>query len=77
MSENLDYADNITLAAHTHQHIIQDKTSKLEAMNIQVVLNINLKKSEIMKIHLENQTATKINDQNNFLKKPSYTLAAY
>lgn len=37
--EDLEYADNITLVAHTHHHIILEKTRNLEAMNKQVGLN--------------------------------------
>ena len=42
--EDLDFADDLTLMSHTHQHI-QDKTSELEKYSGQIGLKINVKKT--------------------------------
>lgn len=60
--QDLDYADDIPLVAHTHQYI-QDKTNPLSKITKQIGPDINLSQSEIMNVDIGNQKAFKINDQ--------------
>lgn len=49
----LDYADGIEPVTQIHQHI-QEKTSTLDTISKQAGLNINIKRSEIMKVNKQN-----------------------
>ena len=51
--EDLDFADDLALMSHTHQHI-QDKTSELEKYSGQMGLKINVKKTEVMTLNVNN-----------------------
>ncbi|XP_073671663.1 uncharacterized protein [Paramisgurnus dabryanus] len=59
--EDLDFADDLALISHTHQHM-QDKTNKLNQYSSQVGLKINQKKSEVMTINTTTQAPIKINN---------------
>ncbi|XP_056017380.1 uncharacterized protein LOC130053815 [Ostrea edulis] len=49
--EDLDFADDIAMLSHTHQHI-QEKTNRLQNYAGQTGLNINIKKTEIMTLNI-------------------------
>ena len=51
--EDLDFADDLALLAHSHQQI-QDKTSKLKTISSQVGLDIHPQKTQIMKMNTPN-----------------------
>ena len=52
-SEDLDFADDISLQSHTHCYM-QEKTSILSTYARQVRLNINLTKTEAMTLNTSN-----------------------
>ena len=49
--EDLDFADDLALVSHTHQHM-QEKTSHLGCFAQQVGLKINQRRSEVMALNL-------------------------
>ena len=51
--EDLDFADDLALVSHTHQHI-QEKTSRLNTYAQQIGLKISLKKTEVMALNMMN-----------------------
>lgn len=61
--EDIDFADDLALLAHTHKHM-QEKTSKLHSVGQQIGLKINIKKSEVMTLNIQNPAPIIINDQN-------------
>ena len=48
--EDLDFADDLALLSHTHSQM-QAKTSKLEAISSKVGIQINSKKTKIMRVY--------------------------
>lgn len=60
--EDLDFADDLTLLSHTHQHI-QEKTNRLQAHGQQVGLRISTKKTETMTLNVEATDHVKIRDE--------------
>ncbi|XP_061173378.1 uncharacterized protein LOC133182546 [Saccostrea echinata] len=60
--EDLDFADDLALMSHTHQHI-QEKTNRLQIYGHQVGLRISTKKTETMTLNVELPAAVKINGE--------------
>ena len=60
--EDLDYADDIALLSHTHQHI-QEKTSCLNEYSQQTGLKINHKKTEVMTLNISNPSSVHVNGE--------------
>ena len=58
--EDLDFADDLALLAHTHRHI-QDKTTRLNTFSQQVGLNISKTKTEVMTLNVNNPKAVNLN----------------
>ena len=58
--ENVDFADDLTLVSHTHQHM-QEKTTRLSMFEQQVGLKISPKKTEVMMLDFPNPLAVKVN----------------
>ncbi len=61
--EDLDFADDLALISHTHQHI-QDKTYHLNKYAEQIGLRINLQKTEVMTLNIPNPQPVQINGEN-------------
>ena len=57
--EDLDFADDLALLSHTHQHI-QDKTSRLETFGQQIGLKISIKKTETMTLNVNRPAPVKV-----------------
>lgn len=57
----MDFADDIALFSHSHQHI-QDKTNRLHKYAGSIGLKISTKKSEGMTLNVNNSTAVKVED---------------
>ena len=51
--EDLDFADDLALVSHTHQHM-QEKTTRLSTYAQQVGLQISKKKKEVMLLNVSN-----------------------
>ncbi|XP_073670675.1 uncharacterized protein [Paramisgurnus dabryanus] len=51
--EDLDFADDLALISHTHQHI-QEKTYRINTYAEQIGLRINLQKTEVMTLNIPN-----------------------
>lgn len=60
--DDLDYADDLCLISSTHQHI-QEKTTKLNTTSTSLGLNINLKKTKIMRINARNKNSVQVNGE--------------
>lgn len=60
--DDLDYADDLCLISSTHQHI-QEKTTKLHRTSTSLGLNINLKKTKIMRINARNKNSVQVNGE--------------
>eukprot|EP00105_Crassostrea_gigas_P027665 XP_011449082.1 PREDICTED: uncharacterized protein LOC105343405 [Crassostrea gigas] len=60
--DDLDYADDLCLISSTHQHI-QEKTTKLHTTSTSLGLNINLKKTKIMRINARNKNSVQVNGE--------------
>ena len=58
--EDLDFADNLALLSHTHQHM-QEKTTCLSMSAQQVGLKISQKKTEVMMLNVSNPKPVKVN----------------
>ncbi|XP_071153457.1 uncharacterized protein [Mytilus edulis] len=58
--EDLDFADDIAMLSHTHQHI-QEKSSRIEKYAGQIGLKINTKKTEVMSLNTNNPAPIIIN----------------
>ena len=58
--EDLDFADDIAMLSHTHQHI-QEKSSRIEKYAGQIGLKINHKKTEVMSLNTNNPAPIIIN----------------
>ena len=51
--EDLDFADDLALVSHTHQHM-QEKTTRLSTYAQQVGLKISKEKKEVMLLNASN-----------------------
>lgn len=60
--EDLDFADDLALVSHTHQHM-QEKTSRLSYFAQQVGLKINQKKSEVMALNISDPLPIHVNGE--------------
>ena len=58
--EDLDFADDLALLSHTHQHM-QEKTTRLSMFAQQVGLKIGQKKAEVMVQSVSNPSPVKVN----------------
>ena len=58
--EDLDFADDLALLSHTHQHI-QEKTSRLSTYAQQIGLKISQKKTEVMTLNIQNPQLVTVN----------------
>jgi len=59
--EDLDFADDLTLVSHTHQHV-QEKTSRLSTFAQQVSLKISQKKTEVVMLNVQHPAPVKVNE---------------
>lgn len=59
--EDLDFADDIVLFSHSHQHI-QDKTHRLHEYAGNIGLKINAKKTEVMTLKVNNPQGIKMDN---------------
>ena len=70
--EDLDYADDLALVAHTHHHI-QEKTDRLTTFAAQVGLRVNTKKTEVMTLNTNNPNPVKLgNDDLQYVDRFTY-----
>jgi len=60
--EDLDFADDLALLSHTHQHI-QEKTTRLRMFSNQIGLRINTRKSEVMILNNANSPSVLLDGQ--------------
>jgi argininosuccinate synthase len=60
--DDLDCADNLCLISSTHQHI-QEKTTKLHETSKKLGLNINQKKTKVMRINARNNNPVQVNGE--------------
>ena len=60
--EDLDFADDLALLSHTHQHM-QEKTTRLGMFAQQVGLKISRKKTEVMMLNVSNPSPVKVNGE--------------
>ena len=60
--EDLDFADDLALMSHTHQHM-QEKTSRLNTFAQQVGLKISQKKTEVMMLNVSNPSPFTVNGE--------------
>ena len=60
--DDLDFADDLALLSHTHQHI-QDKTNRLQKFGQQVGLRISSKKTEMMTINVSTPAPVQVNGE--------------
>jgi hypothetical protein len=58
--EDLDFADDLALISHSHQHM-QEKTSRLSEFAQQIGLKINQKKTEMMTLNIPNPSPIRVN----------------
>ena len=58
--EDLDFADDLALLSHTHQHI-QEKTDRLSKFGGQVGLRISTKKTETMALNVTTPLSVRVN----------------
>ena len=72
--EDLDFADDLALMSHTHQHM-QEKTSRLNTFAQQVGLKISQKKTEVMMLNVSNPSPVTVNGEDQRLKN-LHTLGA-
>ena len=61
--EDLDFADDLALVPHTHQHM-QEKTTRLSTYAQQVGLKISQKKTEVMLLNVSNPRPVQVNGKN-------------
>ena len=60
--EDLDFADDVELFSHTHQHM-QEKTTRLGMSGQQVGLKVSQKKTEVMILNVSNPSPIKVNGE--------------
>ena len=60
--EDLDFADDLALVSHTHQHM-QEKTTRLSTYAQQVGLRISQKKTGVMLLNVSNPTPVQVNGE--------------
>ena len=58
--EDLDFADDVALVSHTHQHM-QEKTTRLSTYVQEVGLKISQKKTEVMLLNVSNPKPVQVN----------------
>ena len=58
--EDLDFADDLALFSHTHQHM-QEKTTRLSTFAQQIGLKISQKKTELMTLNIPNPSPIQVN----------------
>ena len=61
--DDLDFADDLALLSHTHQHI-QEKTTRLQTYGQQVGLKISTKKTETMTLNVNRPAPVQVNEEN-------------
>jgi flagellum-specific peptidoglycan hydrolase FlgJ len=59
--EDLDFADDVALLAHSHNHM-QEKLYTLHRNSTSIGLNINIAKTKVLKCNISNESHIKIND---------------
>ncbi|KAL0175752.1 hypothetical protein M9458_028082, partial [Cirrhinus mrigala] len=57
--EDLDFADDLALLSHTHQHM-QEKTNRLNTFARQVGLKISQRKTEVMTLNIDSPAPVKV-----------------
>ena len=60
--EDLDFADDLALVSHTHQHM-QEKTTRISTYAQQVGLRISQKKTGVMLLNVSNPTPVQVNGE--------------
>ena len=60
MLEDLDFADDLALISHTHQHM-QEKTTRLTTYAQHLGLKISQKKTEVMLLNVSNPKPVQVN----------------
>ena len=60
--EDLDFADDVALLSHTHQHM-QEKTTRLSMSAQQVGLKIRQQKTEVMMLNVSSPLPIKVNGE--------------
>ena len=60
--EDLDFADDLVLLSHTHQHM-QEKTNRLNTHALEVDLKISQTKTEVMLLNFSNPKAVQVNGE--------------
>ena len=60
--EDLDFADDLALLSHTHQHM-QEKTRRLNKLDQQVGLQISKRKTEVMTLNVNVPAPVLFDDQ--------------
>ena len=60
--EDLDFADDLALVSHTHQHM-QEKTTRISTYAQQVGLRISQKKTGAMLLNVSNPTPVQVNGE--------------
>ena len=60
--EDLNFADDIALLAHTHEHM-QEKTKRLSEVAKTIGLSISETKTEVMTLNVTNSTPIKVLDK--------------
>ena len=60
--EDLDFADDLALVSHTHQHM-QEKTSRLSTFAQQVSLKISQRKTDVMTLNVQHLAPVKVNGE--------------
>ena len=60
--EDLDFANDLALVSHTHQHI-QEKTSRLSTFAQQVSLKITQKKTGVIMLNVQHPAPVKVNGE--------------
>ena len=60
--EDLDFADDVALLSHTHQHM-QKKNTRLSMFAQQVGLKISQKKTEVTMLNVSNPSPVKVNGE--------------
>lgn len=61
--DDLDFADDLALLSHTHQHM-QEKTTRLQKHGQQIGLRISTKKTETMTLNVKRPAPVQVNGEN-------------
>ena len=73
--EDVDFADDLALVSHTHQHM-EEKTTRLSMFEQLVGLKTSLKKTEVMMLNVPNPLPVKVNGEDFQQLKKSPNLVA-